>query len=535
MPKGYLALVLHAHLPFVRHPENENFLEERWLYEAITETYIPLIHLFDQLEEENIPFAMTMSLSPPLLSMLSDTLLQKRYIRHLNTLLELLEKELARTKHTPYQEVALMYQNLLHKTKHTFCQVYHNNIIQAFKKHQDKGHLNIITCAATHGYLPLLLVHPEAVRAQIGVAVDLHRKHLGRQPEGIWLPECAYTEGIDDILKEFRIKYFFTDTHGIMFASHRPKFGIYAPLYCPSGVAAFGRDVESSKQVWSSSEGYPGDFDYREFYRDIGFDLDYEYIKPYIHPDGIRIHTGIKYHRITGKDGHKEVYRPDVAREKAALHAGNFIFNRTLQVNYLSQFMDRPPLVISPYDAELFGHWWYEGPQWLDFLFRKIHFDQTDLALTTPSEYLRLYPCNQVAKPCASSWGSNGYNAVWLAKENDWIYRHLHIAAKRMIQLAEYYPMAEGIVKRALNQAARELLLAQSSDWAFIMSTGTMVDYAIRRTKTHLDNFLKLHDSILNHCIDQHWLSILEQRNNIFPDIDYRYYQPRESALSIAQ
>lgn len=508
----------------MRHPENDNFLEERWLYEAITETYIPLIDVFDRLLGEDIPFKITMSLSPPLISMLMDNLLQERYIRHLDKLIDLADKEAGRTYNTPFHKTALMYQNNFRRAREIFIHGYQKNIVNAFKKFQDRGRLNIITCAATHGYLPLMLVRPEAVRAQVGIAVDLHTRHLGRPPEGIWLPECAYAPGIDDILKEYGIRYFFTDTHGVMFASHRPKFGIFAPIYCPSGVAAFGRDVESSKQVWSSTEGYPGDFYYREFYRDVGFDLDYEYIKPYIHPEGIRIHTGVKYYRITGKTNHKEPYDPEQAREKAAVHAGNFMFNRILQIDYLSRYMDRPPLVVSPYDAELFGHWWFEGPNWLELLIKKLHYDQETVELITPSEYLQRHPCNQVARPCASSWGSKGYNEVWLCHENDWIYRHLHMAADRMVELAERFPVSGGVLRRALNQAARELLLAQSSDWAFIISTGTMVEYAVRRTRVHLDNFLRLYHQITNNCINQDWLSDLEYKNNIFPEINYGHY-----------
>jgi 1,4-alpha-glucan branching enzyme len=292
-------------------------------------------------------------------------------------------------------------------------------------------------------------------------------------------------------------------------------------------VAAFGRDIESSKQVWSTMEGYPGDYNYREFYRDIGHDLDYDYIKGYIHPDGIRIHTGMKYFRITGKVdlSQKEPYNPGAAQAKAAEHAGNFMFNRQHQINHLAGLMDRPPLIVAPYDAELFGHWWFEGPAWLEYLIRKIAFDQNDIELLTPSDYLKRFPCNQVAVPCASSWGNKGYHEVWLCGANDWIYRHLHMAAGIMTSLANRHYHSGGLLRRALNQAARELLLAQSSDWAFIMSTGTMVQYAVRRTKVHLNNFLRLHDQIENNRIDEGFLSYLEYRNNVFPDLDYSWYR----------
>jgi 1,4-alpha-glucan branching enzyme len=200
------------------------------------------------------------------------------------------------------------------------------------------------------------------------------------------------------------------------------------------------------------------------------------------------------------------------------------MFNREQQIKYLNSVMDRPPIIVAPYDAELFGHWWYEGPQWLEYLIRKIHFDQDIIELITPGDYLQRFPCNQVARPCASSWGNKGYNEVWLSKPNDWIYRHLHMAAARMIELADSYPFAWGAQYRALNQAARELMLAQSSDWAFIMSTGTMTEYAISRTKNHLANFIRLYEEIKNNNIDEGWLKWLEEKNNLFPDIDYKIY-----------
>jgi 1,4-alpha-glucan branching enzyme len=365
--------------------------------------------------------------------------------------------------------------------------------------------------------------------------VDLHTRHLGQPPQGIWLPECGYAPGVDKILKENGIKFFFTDSHGVLYASHRPRFGIFAPIYSPSGVAAFGRDIESSKQVWSTQEGYPGDYNYREFYRDIGYDLDYEYIKPYIHPDGIRIHTGFKYYKITGKVdlSQKEPYNPRAANDKAAEHAGNFMFNRQHQIRHLASMMDRPPMIIAPYDAELFGHWWFEGPAWLEYLIRKIAFDQDEIELLTPSEYLKRFPCNQVAVPCSSSWGNKGYHEVWLSGANEWIYRHLHMAASMMVDMTNRYPDAKSLLRRALNQAARELMLAQSSDWAFIMSTGTMVEYAVKRTKIHLNNFFRLHDEITGNRIDEGWLSELEYRDNIFPNIDYGWYR-NESAGAVA-
>src|SRR3989339_1238933 len=527
MTKGYLALVLHAHLPYVRHPEYEDFLEEDWLYEAITETYIPLLNVFENLISDGIDFRITMSITPTLVAMLEDELLKNRYIKHLDNLIELSYKEIERTKWDgPLNELAHMYNRIFIQSRIAFVERYHRNLLNGFKKIQDAGKLEIITCGATHGFWPLMEVNKKAVEAQIKIAAIEYEKHFGSRPNGIWLPECGYNPSDDQILKDAGIKFFITDTHGILHGSPRPKYGVFAPVYCKSGVAAFGRDIESSKAVWSSVEGYPGDYNYREFYRDIGFDLDFDYIKPYIHRDGIRVSTGIKYFKITGRVdlAFKEPYIRKLALEKAAEHAGNFLFNRQKQAEHLYDFMGKQPMVVSPYDAELFGHWWYEGPEWLEFLFRKIHFDQDTIKLVTPSEYLAKHPKNQVITPSFSSWGYKGYSEFWLNDTNDWIYRYLHKAADRMVELAADYPHADGLLRRALNQAARELLLAQSSDWAFIFKTGTTGPYALKRTRDHIERFTRLYDMLKSRQIDEVWLSKTEAMDNIFPDIDYRVY-----------
>jgi 1,4-alpha-glucan branching enzyme len=526
MAKGYLCLVLHAHLPYVRHPEYDNFLEEDWLYEAITETYIPLINVFDGLIRDNIDFRITMSITPPLANMLADGLLQDRYVRHLDKLIELAHKELQRTAWQPeFNVTAQMYLNKFNLCRKIFVDDYGKNILNAFKKFQDLGKLEIITCGATHGFFPLMDVVPNAVRAQLKVAAGSYEKHFGRSPRGIWNAECGYYPGLEEYHKEAGIKYFFTDSHGILHAEKRPKYGVFAPLYARNGVAAFGRDMESSKSVWSAEEGYPGDFCYREFYRDIGFDLDFDYIKPYIHDSGLRINTGIKYYKITGRTGNKEPYNYQTALEVVASHAGNFMFNREKQIDYLCSVMDREPIIVSPYDAELFGHWWYEGPDFINFLLRKISCDQDTIQLITPSEYLQYYPKNQVSTPSMSSWGNKGYSEVWLEGSNDWIYRHLHKIAERMVELAnKYEDTTDGLYVRALNQAAREVLLAQSSDWAFIMKTDTMVEYAVKRTKDHINNFHDLYGMILENTIDEGFLHDLETKNNIFSEIDFHVY-----------
>lgn len=526
-PKGYFSLLLHAHLPFVRHPEHERFLEEDWFFEALTETYLPLLDVFEGLVRDGIPFRTTLSLTPPLLSMMTDPLLQQRYLNYLDERLTALAGERQRTAGDAYfHPVVLFYIERYMRLRRRFVEQDRMDVSQSFRRLMEDGYLEIITCGATHGYFPLLAVNEENLYAQLSMAIRTHVRILGRRPRGIWLPECGYKPGVDRILNEFGIEFFILDSHGLLNAEPRPRYGVHRPIRTPGGPAAFARDYESSKQVWAAEEGYPGDFLYREFYRDAGFDVHQPHIEKLRHA-GIATFTGLKYHRITGKTTQKEPYHPGWARERAAEHAGHFLYNRQQQVGWLTSFFDRPPIVLAPYDAELFGHWWFEGPQWIDFLLRKMACDQQDVAAITPSEYLDRFGDLQPASPPECSWGAGGFHEVWLNGTNDWIYPYLHAATERMSTLVQHYPEAQGLQCWALDQAARELLLAQSSDWAFIMKTGTSVEYAVRRFKTHIHRFDRLATMVESGKYEEGYLREINARDSLFPDMDYRIFQTR--------
>ncbi|MBM3847965.1 MAG: DUF1957 domain-containing protein, partial [Verrucomicrobia bacterium] len=485
---GYLALILHAHLPFVRHPEDERFLEESWLYEAVIETYLPLIQVMDGWLRDGMDTRLTLTLSPTLCSMLMDPLLQDRCQKRMESLLELAERETHRTQWDPgFKDLSWMYFHRLRSLQETWHS-YGRNIVGALRKFQEQGKLEIITTAATHAVLPLISNHPPSLRAQILTARDHYQRCFGREPNGIWLPECAYADGVERVLQEAGIRWFIMDTHGVLHARPRPRYGVYTPVFTPNGIAAFGRDHESATQVWSRQSGYPADPRYRDFYRDIGYDLDYDYVKPYLPGGTGRGFTGIKYYSITG-GGEKRPYQRMAAMQAAAAQAQHFLESRMTQVQRIGNIIERPALLVSPYDAELFGHWWYEGPEFLDFLIRKTVYDQKVVQLTTPQEYLQQNPTQQIASPSPSTWGEEGHLKVWLNDKNQWIFPHLDAAQTRMSELVNKHRNASGLTLRALRLAGNELLLAQSSDWPFIMRTGTSPEYAGRRVREHLLRF----------------------------------------------
>src|SRR5215472_11345896 len=523
---GHFALILHAHLPFVRHPEHEDFVEEEWLFEATTVTYVPLLCMMQRLTDDGVPFKLTMSITPTLCAMLQDPLLRERYVRHVEVLIDLATRERERNrKHPQLRELADFYVGFFSKTRRLFVDEWKCNLLSVFRELQQTGALEIIASAATHGLLPILQQQSaRAARAQVLIGRDVYVELFGGEPDGFWLPECGYAPSLQSILQEANLRWFVVDAHGLLFGMPRPCRSIYAPCYTPAGPAAFAHDPDASRQVWSAHEGYPGDPAYREFYRDIGFDLPMEHLGPTAR--GTRKFFGVKYHRITGRGDDKQFYDRAAAEKAAAKHAIHFLEQRRQQIREIGELVF-DPIIVAPFDAELFGHWWFEGPIFLEQFIRKAA-NERDFRLTTPSEYLAAHPTQQIIEPAASTWGENGHLAVWLDPSNAWIYPQLSAAALRMSDLARR-DAARGsnmtdTCDRVLKQLARELLLAQSSDWAFLMKTGTAREYAAKRASDHLARFNRLHDQFVTNSLDEEFLRDCEWRDNIFPNVNWRYY-----------
>lgn len=523
---GDLALILHAHLPFVRHPEHEHFLEEEWFFEAITETYIPLLRMMQRLVDDAVPFKITMSITPTLCAMLQDRLLRERYVRHLDLLIDLATREKKRNRrHAQLYKLACFYFELFSENRRLFLDEWKRDLLSMFRELRQTGALEIIASAATHGLLPIVQQQSsQAARAQVLIGRDAYVEVFGEEPSGFWLPECAYAAGLENILQEANLRWFVLDAHGLLFGKPRPCRSVYAPCYTPAGPAAFTRDSDLSRQVWSAHKGYPGDPAYREFYRDIGFDLPMGHLGPIAR--GMRKFSGVKYHRITGHGDHKQLYDRVAAENAATKHAIHFLEQCRQQIREIGDLVFEP-IIVAPFDAELFGHWWFEGPIFLEQFIRHAATER-DLRLTTPSEYLAAHPTQQIIEPAASTWGENGHLAVWLDPSNAWIYPHLHAATLRMCDIARQYAAKAANVMdtadRVLKQLARELLLAQSSDWAFLMKNGTAREYATKRTIDHLARFNRLHDQFVTNNLNEEFLSDCEWRDNIFPNVSWRYY-----------
>jgi 1,4-alpha-glucan branching enzyme len=521
---GLIAPILHAHLPFVRHPEHEDFLEEDWFFEALSESYLPLLRMMRRLADDEVPFRLTVSLTPTLGAMLRDELLQTRYLRHLERLLGLAHQEVERNRNHPrLVELSTFYARFFNEIRDFYCDSLQRDVVGSFRELQDAGHLEICASAATHPFLPLLDPFPESQQAQILIGCDAYREMFGRDPVGFWLPECGYSPALDSLLNRANIRWFALDSHGLMFAQPQPLRAIFAPCYTPAGPAAFARDRELNQEIWSSRSGYPGHALYRDFYRDIGFDRSKRELEPFLLPAHVRKFSGLKYHAVS-TCAEKELYDPEAAQARAEEDAADFFAKCAARFREIKT-PNFDPVIVSPFDAELFGHWWFEGPHFLESLIRRVAVEPEELSLTTPSEFLSAYPSQQVVRPNPSSWGAHGFGEVWINEKNAWIYPELHSATRQMTELARRHRDAhEPAIERALRQIARELLLAQASDWAFLIKTNSAPEYATRRVRDHLQSFERISAQLSLGEIDLEFVGEREERVNLFPNLNWRYF-----------
>lgn len=580
---GAFTFVLHCHLPYVRFAGRWPHGEE-WIHEAISETYIPLLKTLYDLKEQGIDYRLTISITPVLAEQLADPDILKNFDEYVMAKMDAAKQDIEyfrekpnfkilakepgllgdnakdelgeNTSHPHLHYLARWYRDWYKNIHDLFHNQFNKDVIGAFKQLQDDGYIEIITSAATHGYLPLLS-RDSSIYGQIKTAMVTHERLFGRKPTGIWLPECAYRPayyaedgalrpGLESFLAEQGIKVFFSETHtitggqpvGVASGDVIGPYGTITRRYViphtrtmpirqattykaylvsdsiagngngkSSGVAVIGRNNNTGEQVWSASWGYPGDFDYREFHKKAGT-------------------SGLQYWRVTGDKVdliNKDYYHPDWAAYKVEQHAEHFahMVGDFLR-NYHNQTGDFG-LVSSNYDAELFGHWWFEGVSWLEKVLR--HLAQfEDVRLTTAGDFIDEFPPEDILHIPESSWGAGGNHFVWDNGETHWMWKPIHECEQRMEDLANTYIDPSDDEQLVLNQAARELLLLQSSDWAFLITTGQARGYAIERFSRHCDRFEQLVAMLTNQQIDTTVVEEFWFADRVFPNIDYRWF-----------
>ena len=493
-------LVLHAHLPWVRDPVHPGSIEERWLFEALWESYLPLLAVADRAAERGQAGAFTLSLSPTLLAMLGDARLRAGFTAHLEALLAVARDEIRRSDAA--RAAALEDHVARAEAARARLDEAGGDLAAAFGEHHRFGTIELVTTAATHPVLPACRSAGH-VAAQLAVARAALERAAGVAPAGLWLPECAYDPRLDPQLVGAGVGWTVLDGHGIDLATPRSPLGVFAPALTPAGLAVFGREPGAARRVWSRKHGYPGDPAYREFHRDLVDEVPHARLGPLAPPPGARSPIGLRPYRVTGREV-KELYDPRAAAERIATHARDFVEEAERALEGAPRAGDAPPLLVAPYDAELFGHWWWEGPAFLDQVLATLHRHPT-LQATTPAARLARHPMLPVVVPAISTWGEGGHVGVWAAEDTAPMLRSIH-RAERAVDAA-YAAATTGpsaastagatsgpaaVARRARHLAARELMLGAASDWAFLVRTGTNVPYARQRAAEHLDRAVDL-------------------------------------------
>jgi 1,4-alpha-glucan branching enzyme len=545
MTAGGFSFVLHAHIPYVRKAGVWPFGEE-WLFEVMADTYIPLIRMLEDIPAPGKPL-LSIGLTPVLLEQLADGYIKQRFEQYLYQRLDLCAKDMEHHRDRPQRrELARMYEENYHQVLALFQGHFSRDLVAGFRRLQDANRVELLTSAATHGYLPLLGTE-SSIRAQVRLGVQSFERHFGRRPRGIWLPECGYRPagrwrypasgdefdrpGIESFLADEGLEYFVVDHHTIEggraegiywdrfpFLQRGGRQGngpheflpsgrtTYRPYYMKSDgrtLAVFGRNEKTGLQVWSGEWGYPGDGWYREFHK----------------RDSI---SGLQYWRVTDRQnrdlGAKLFYEPDKVGARIDENSNHFV--ETVRDLVDKNSADFRPIVAATYDTELFGHWWFEGIRWMRQVLEKL--PKAGVEPLSLGAYLSEHPPSQMISLPESSWGAGGDHRIWLNNDTVWIWQEIYAAEKWMEHAVAEYRGREDL-KELLRQAARELLLMESSDWEFLITTFQARDYGVNRFNDHLGRF-----NALRHAIEGKGTADLygiQQLDNLFAEIDISVYE----------
>lgn len=600
MPHGYLVLVLHAHLPYVishgRWPHGAE-----WLYEAACETYIPLLNLLNRVSRKGQKAKFTIGLTPILCEMFASDVFKVELKDYIQKRIEAAGRDRFRFSEAGEEEKAnlsahwaLFYESMLRD----FTATYSENLLEAFKGFQNDGQIEIITSSATHAYLPMVSTD-SCISAQVRQGIECYRSSFGSNPKGIWLPECGYRpasprpfstsnnghveyrKGIEEILAENGIEYFFLDTHLLgagtpIEENHLDLPQVFdssgveveeagdiefedLPSYCgsmghlqgqwkpqdegrnafksqakrlekdhlsphfagspfsKSVCTFFTREPAVSMQVWSHDHGYPGDGDYLEFHKKNST-------------------SGLRYWKVTDRAAsldRKEIYRPQNAASKVRSHAAHFVsMVCSLLESYYSK-MGEPGVLTAPFDAELFGHWWFEGIQWLETVVELLS-EEPRIEISYPREILRNIKPKETLMLPEGSWGQGGCHTMWYNKETAWMWESIHKAERAMYEALNQRLPANPLSERILRQMGRELLLLQASDWEFLVTTRTAREYAESRFSGHEENFFWLRNlleqsgkdaGLTNEDLER--LTAIEQKDHVFDTIKLSWFRER--------
>lgn len=519
MPKKALVLNIVAHQSFIRHLEGENVSKNSLLFSAISDTYLPLLNMFANLEAEGVPFRVNMVMTPTLCSMLSDPVIQEQYIEWLDGIILLGEAEVNRyPEDSTERKLASQCLEQAKMNKHDFQETFNQDIISSIVYYAKHGYIELMATAATYSFFPHYADIPEAIQAQIETGLRSHKQYFGLAPEGFWLPYMAYVPGLENIIRSYGFNYTILEKQGFLFANPKPDCGIFAPVRCKNALAVFAREKDDLAER-------TGNGVYRNQEKDIGFEAEESYLSENIKDWNARVPTGYRYWSKSSGDA---FYDEDAAYIQTKQDAADFISAQTEKLNKAAELCpDKDVSVVCSFDASLFGGNWHEGITWLEQIFRQLSM-QDAIELCTCSDLLDNQFSLQQITPFTSASGESGYGEGFLDNTNAWMLRYSRKATERMIDLAARFSDDTGLKARSLNLAAKEVLLAQSGDWAEMIHEDVSPDYAEFRFKESISAFSTIYDSLGSNSISTEWLTRMEKEHQLFPNMNYHVFSTKK-------
>lgn len=531
MADSSCVIVLDANLPYIRHPDQPDCSEESRIFNILDYTLLPLLRSCTAMETEGVSFAFAISFSPTLCEMLSDPLLRDRYIEHIDRSVTFALSELDRCQSSPEtRELIKHHLDVLQLNRRDFVDIYDRDILGKFDYFATHGYIEILATTATSCFLPLFADITEALNAQIETGLVSYRKYFTSIPVGFWLPAMAWFRGCETVLKSYGFQYTILESHGLLFAEPAPLTGLFAPATCKNGFSVFARDKMVCMELTDPNTGYHSDPEYLDVDRDIGFDLDESTLSSLFDVSRGRRVTGFRYwSRRARSTDESALYEPDKAFGRISLQADDFLARRAEVLDKASAFLENSPVTqVLAFPASFFGQTWYEGISWLETVFRKNSGLNAPFTFALPSHRVQYKYGETAITPCFSSWTDSGYAEEVLNSNNDWMYPYIRKATERMIDLAERFPDDTGLKERSLNMAARELLLAQSMDWATIMNESDRSEYARWRFEESVHAFTVVYESLGSNFISTEWLTTTEKKHNLFPEMNYRVFSKKK-------
>lgn len=534
MSKENLVFVIVAEQGYIHNSdENKNFASQNdLLFNAISETYIPLLNLFGRLEAEGISFKTGLVLSAPLCTLLEDPQVQKQYMDWLDRRIALGNAELKRCKkNSKLLEQVQVCLEKAQKDKIDFTEVYEQKLLAKFKYFAEKGFVELIPTAATYAFLPHYSDLPEVLNAQIETGLYAHRQFFGDSGEGFYLPYQAWFDGADKVLRSYGVNYTILDARSILFSQNAPASGIFAPVRTNNSLALFGSDSEVFEQI-AGENGFIHNPVYRSQQRDTGYDLSEKELTEFCGKGSVRVQTGYKYYANSSEAENNVIYDSAKAKEQIALDAASFFEKEYTKLHEAGSVINKiagveDASLVCVINAEFLGQLWHEGIEWFEQVLRLEAAKSAELPAFCQNLLGNQFTLTKIIPyPCAAN--GDGYGEDLLDGSNGWMMRYVRKASERMIDLTERFPSDTGLKARLLNLGAKEVLLAQSGDWAKMIHDQTLPDYVKECFKANINSFTSVFDSLGSNSVSTEWLTEMERKDSIFPWMNYKIFSKKK-------